>query len=52
MIDEITEYLRRLAETCIRFARVCPHSATAHGLEEIAADLMNKAQELERQYGP
>jgi len=47
---EIVKYLRELAQTCIRLARVCPDPATAHGLEEIATDLMVKAQELEQAY--
>jgi hypothetical protein len=51
MIVDMTQYLRTLAETCIRLAHVCPHLATAHGLEEIATDLMAKARELERLYG-
>jgi hypothetical protein len=50
MIPEVTKYLRDLAQTCIRLARVCPDSATARGLEEIAADMMMKAQELESIY--
>ena len=49
-MDTIT-YLREIAQTCTRLARTCPHQATSHGLEEIAVDLMAKAQELERQYG-
>jgi hypothetical protein len=49
MID-IVKYLRGLAQTCIRLARVCPDSATAHGLEEIATDLMGTARELEQAY--
>jgi hypothetical protein len=47
MTSEVIEYLRQLAHTCTRLARVCPHLATAHGLEEIALDLMAKAKELE-----
>lgn len=46
MLDVI-KYLRDLAQTCTRLARACPHLATAHGLEEIALDLMAKAKELE-----
>jgi hypothetical protein len=30
----------------MRLARVCPDPATAHGLEEVAVDLMAKATEL------
>lgn len=44
---EIIKYMRDLAQTCTRLARACPHLATAHGLEEIAVDLMAKAKELE-----
>jgi hypothetical protein len=51
MIVDLTTYLRNLAETCVRLAHVCPHLATSHGLEEIATDLMAKANELERLYG-
>ena len=44
----IVAYLRDVAQTCITFARTCPHVETAHGLEELAADLMAKALEIER----
>jgi len=47
VIEELRRYLRQTAQTCTSLARVCPHSATAHGLEEIAHDLMAKAKELE-----
>ncbi|HEX4408056.1 MAG TPA: hypothetical protein VH206_04705 [Xanthobacteraceae bacterium] len=50
MVHEMTTYLRDIAQTCIKLARVCPHPGTAHGLEEVAADLMNKAKELENIY--
>jgi hypothetical protein len=50
MIDTV-KYLREIAQTCTRLARACPHTATAHGLEEVAVDLMAKAQELEREFG-
>jgi hypothetical protein len=50
MIPETVKYLRDLAQTCIRISRVCPHPATAHSLEEIAADLMGKATEIEHIY--
>ncbi len=49
MMDTVT-YLRETAQTCTRLARTCPHLATAHGLEEIAVDLMAKAKDLERDY--
>jgi CheY-like chemotaxis protein len=48
MTIEVVKYIREIAQTCIRFARACPHSPTSHGLEEIAMDLMAKAKELER----
>jgi hypothetical protein len=47
MISEIIKYLREIAQTCVSLARACPHRATALGLEEIAADMMAKAKELE-----
>ena len=47
MISEIIKYLREIAQTCISLARACPHRATALGLEEVAADMMAKAKELE-----
>lgn len=47
MMPEIITYLREIAQTCTRLARVCPDLATSHGLEEIAVDLMSKAKELE-----
>jgi hypothetical protein len=51
MITDTVHYLRTIAQTCVRLARTCPHAATAHGLEELAVDLMAKASELEREYG-
>ena len=47
MIEEIVKYLRDMAQTCTRLARVCSDHATARGLEEIAQDMMAKAKELE-----
>lgn len=47
VISEIIKYLRETAQTCVTLARACPHRASALGLEEIAADLMAKAKELE-----
>ena len=47
MIRDIIRYLRAMAQTCTKLARVCPDLATVHGLEEIAHDLMAKARELE-----
>jgi len=51
MITDTIAYLREIAHTCTRLARTCPHRATSHALEEVAHDLMAKAQELEREYG-
>ena len=48
MDAEIVAYLRDVAQTCVTFARSCPHVETAHGLEELAADLMAKALEVEK----
>jgi len=48
---ETIKYLRDIAQTCTRLARACPDVATAHRLEEIAVDLMAKANELEREFG-
>jgi len=50
MISDVVKYLRELAQTCTRLARVCPHVATSQGLEAVAADLMAKARELEGLY--
>lgn len=50
MIHDMTKYLRDIAQTCIKLARVCPHHATSHGLEEVATDLMSKAKELDNIY--
>jgi hypothetical protein len=47
MISEIIKYLRETAQMCISLARACPHRATALGLDEVAADMMAKAKELE-----
>jgi hypothetical protein len=47
MHAELAQYLRQMAQTCTRLARICPDITTAHGLEEIAVDLMAKARELE-----
>jgi hypothetical protein len=49
MSFEVIRYLCETAQTCVRLARACPHQATSHGLEEVAVDLMAKAQELERE---
>jgi hypothetical protein len=40
-------YLREQATRCVRLARDCPHTPTAHQLEAIAVELMEKAAELD-----
>jgi hypothetical protein len=40
-------YLREQATLCVRLARDCPHTPTAHQLEAIAVDLMEKAAALD-----
>ena len=42
------EYLRDLAHRCTRLARRCSDRGVSHELEGIGAELMEKAQELER----
>jgi hypothetical protein len=49
-MTEVVKYLRDIAQTCTRLAHACPHLPTSHGLEEVAIDLMTKAQELEHLY--
>jgi hypothetical protein len=41
-------YLREQAQRCIGLARDCPHPPTAHGLEAIGTELMQKAAELDK----
>jgi len=41
-------YLREQAQRCVRVARDCPHKPTAHELEAIGIDLMQKAAELDQ----
>jgi hypothetical protein len=40
-------YLREQAQRCVRLARDCPHLPTAHELEAIGVELMQKAAELD-----
>lgn len=40
-------YLREQAQRCTRLAHVCPHLPTAHELEAIGVELMQKAAELD-----
>src|SRR5215218_5321517 len=39
-------YLRELAHRCVRLAHSCPDRKISHGLEAIAAELMDKAAEI------
>jgi len=48
MVAEIVAYLRDVALICVKFSRACPHAETARGLEELAADLMVKASDIEQ----
>jgi len=41
-------YLRGLAHRCVRLAHICPDRKTSHELEAIAAELMDKAAEIEK----
>ena len=40
-------YLREQAQRCTRLARDCPHLPTAHELEALGVELMQKAAELD-----
>jgi hypothetical protein len=40
-------YLREQAQRCTRLARECPHLPTAHELEAIGIELMQRAAELD-----
>jgi hypothetical protein len=40
-------YLREQAQRCTRLARNCPHLPTAHELEALGIELMQKAAELD-----
>ena len=44
-------YLRTQAERCTRLARDCPHTPTAHELEALGIELMQKANELDHLQG-
>jgi hypothetical protein len=41
-------YLREQAQRCARLARNCPHVQTAHELEAMGTELMQKAAELDQ----
>lgn len=42
-----SSYLREQAQRCVRMARDCPHVPTAHQLEAIGMELMEKAREVD-----
>jgi len=44
---QLIEYLRAVAHRCIALARDCPHAQTSHALEELAAEFMAKALEMQ-----
>jgi hypothetical protein len=44
-------YLREQAQRCTRLARDCPHLPTAHELEALGVELMQKAAELDHLHG-
>jgi hypothetical protein len=46
-----SSYLREQAQRCVRLARDCPHVPTAHELEAIGVELMQKAAELDELQG-
>jgi len=47
---EIVHFLRTTAHRCVTLARQCPDTKIAHGLEELAVEIMAKALDLEEQY--
>jgi hypothetical protein len=47
---ELVPFLRTVAHRCIILARQCPDTKTAHGLEELAVEIMGKALDLEERY--
>jgi len=47
---EIVHFLRTVAHRCIVLARQCPDTKTAHGLEELAVEIMDKALDIEELY--
>jgi len=40
-------FLRQQARRCVSLSRECPHEATAHALERLGVELLEKAVELE-----
>lgn len=47
MDTSVVTYLRDVAHRCVQLARDCPHIQTQQDLDELAAELMEKALELE-----
>jgi len=44
-------YLREQAQRCVRLAHDCPHMPTAHELEALGTELMQRAAELDNLQG-
>lgn len=42
-------YLRDIAQQCVAIARACPHLPTSQALEGLAATLMERAFEVEKE---
>jgi hypothetical protein len=42
------QYLRKQAQRCVRLAHDCPHLQTAHELEAMGNELMERATELDQ----
>ena len=49
-ISQLVASLRQVAQTCTRLANGCPHGPTSHGLNEVAVELIDKSEELEKFY--
>jgi hypothetical protein len=47
----VVTYLRDVAHRCVQLARNCSQIQTQHSLEELAAELMAKALEIENLLG-
>jgi hypothetical protein len=43
----VVTYLRDVVHRCVQLARDCLHIQTQRGLDELAAELMEKALEIE-----
>ncbi len=48
VIPVASNFLRQYAERCVRIARHCPHRQTAHELEAIGIELMEKAADIDQ----